>query len=373
MKRILIIGAYGQFGSLVTKALAPEKNIVLILAGRNGERAKALATTLDAANTPETIAADIHNNTATLLQQARPDILIHTAGPFQGQDYDVAQAAIAQRCHYIDLSDGRDFVTGIRQLDRQAKEMNTFVCSGTSSVPALSSAVIEEYKSNFKSLHTIEYGISTAQKTGTGLATARGVMSYAGKPFKTLIGGEMKTIHGWQGLKYHNFPGLGPRPLGYCDIPDLGLFPEAYPGLRTLEFRAGTELSVLHLGLWLLSWPVRCGVLRCLDPLAAPLLRLAKAFDRFGTDNSGFYMKMKGTDERDKPLTILFELTAKQGHGLNIPATPAILLAKKLAADEIPYKGASPCISYLKLNELLQALKHYDITTKATRIPAENA
>ncbi len=364
MKRILLIGAYGQFGSLIAKALAPEKNITLILCGRNDQKTKALAANLQTAHAPETIAADIHNNPAALLEQARPDIVIHTAGPFQGQDYDVARACIEKSCHYIDLADGREFVRGIKTLDRRAKEINTFVCSGASSVPALSSAVIEEYKSNFKSLHTIEYGISTAQKTGTGLATARGVMSYAGKPFKTLIGGEMKTIHGWQGLKYHNFPGLGPRPLGYCDIPDLGLFPEIYPGLRTLEFRAGTELSVLHLSLWLLSWPVRWRILRSLAPLAAPLLRLAKTFDRFGTDNSGFYMKMKGTDERDKPLTILFELTARQGHGLNIPATPAILLAKKLAAEEIPYKGAMACIGFLTLNDILMSLKPYDIKTK---------
>ncbi len=369
MKRILIIGGYGQFGSLIAKALAPEKNIALILAGRNEVKAKALAATLDAANTPEIIAADIHNNTATLLQQARPDILIHTAGPFQGQDYDIARACIEKSCHYIDLADGRDFVSGIKILDRRAKEMNTIVCSGASSVPALSSAVIEEYKNKFKTLESIEYGISTAQKTGMGLATARGVMSYAGKPFKTLIDGDMKTIHGWQGLKYYLFTDLGSRPLGYCDIPDLGIFPEIYPGLRTLQFRAGTELSLLHLSLWVLSWPVRWRWIKSLDPLASPLLRLAKGFDRFGTGDSGFYMKMQGTDENNKPLTLVFELTARQGHGLNIPATPAILLAKKLAAEEIQYCGATSCIGFLNLNEILTALKSYNIKTKTERNP----
>lgn len=369
MKRILIIGGYGQFGSLIAKALAPEKNITLILAGRDGEKAKALAASLHSAQTVETLAADIRSDPATLLAQTRADIVIHTAGPFQGQDYGVAKAAIEKGCHYIDLADGRDFVSGIRSLDAQAKEMNTMVCSGASSVPALSSAVIEEYKGNFKTLESIEYGISTAQKTGTGLATARGVMRYAGKPFTTLLDGQMKAIHGWQGLKYYRFAELGPRPLGYCDIPDLALFPEIYPGLRTLQFRAGTELSILHLGLWLLSWPVRWRLSENLDPLASPLLRLAKALDFFGTSNSGFYMKMQGTDANNKPLTLIYELTARQGHGLNIPATPAILLAKKLAADEIQYKGAIPCIGFLKLNEILTALKSYDIKTKTERNP----
>lgn len=361
MKRVLIVGGYGQFGSLIARALAPDRNIALILAGRNGKKANAFSKTLQSANPVETCAADIRKDLARLLETARPDIVIHTAGPFQDQDYSLAKAAIANGSHYIDLADGRDFVAGIGTLDKQAKTANLCIISGASSVPALSSAVIEQYRPAFKTLETIEYGISTAQKTGMGLATAHGVMSYAGKPFKTLIGGEMQIVHGWQGLKYHKFSGLGRRPLGYCDIPDLQLFPARYPGLRTLEFRAGTELSALHLGLWLLSWPVRWHVVKSLDPLAAPLLKLAKKFDIFGTDRSGFYMTLSGTDKQGAPLAIGFDLTAKQGHGLNIPATPAALIAQKLAAGEKIPPGAVPCIGILSLTDILGALKPYDI------------
>jgi hypothetical protein len=370
MKRVLIIGGYGQFGSLIARALAPDRNVALILAGRNGEKANAFAKTLQSANPVESCAADIRADLARLLETTRPDIVIHTAGPFQDQDYSVAKTAIESGSHYIDLGDGRDFVAGISTLDKQAKAANLCVISGASSVPALSSAVIEQYRPAFKTLETIEYGISTAQKTGMGLATAHGVMSYAGKPFKTMINGEMQIVHGWQGLKYHRFSRLGLRPLGYCDIPDLQLFPARYPGLRTLQFRAGTELSVLHLGLWLLSWPVRWRIVKSLNPLAAPLLRMAKKFDIFGTDRSGFYMTMTGKDSHDSPLTLRFELTARQGHGLNIPATPAALLARKLASGESLTPGASACIGLLKLEEILTALEPYDIDWKARQIKA---
>lgn len=370
MKRVLIVGGYGQFGSLIARALAPDRNIALILAGRDGERANAFAKTLQSATPVETCAADIRKDPARLLEAARPDIVIHTAGPFQDQDYSLAKAAIEHGSHYIDLADGRDFVAGIGTLDKQAKAENLCVIAGASSVPALSSAVIEQYRPAFKTLETIEYGISTAQKTGMGLATAHGVMSYAGKPFKTLIGGEMQIVHGWQGLKYHKFSEIGRRPLGYCDIPDLQLFPARYPGLRTLEFRAGTELSALHLGLWLLSWPVRWRVVKSLDPLVAPLLRMAKKFDIFGTDRSAFYMTMIGKDSQDERLILRFELTARQGHGLNIPATPAALLARKLASGENLTPGATACVSLLKLEEILTALEPYDIDWKARQIKA---
>jgi saccharopine dehydrogenase-like NADP-dependent oxidoreductase len=38
------------------------------------------------------------------------DSVIHTAGPFQGQDYAVARSAIAAGANYIDLADGRDLL-----------------------------------------------------------------------------------------------------------------------------------------------------------------------------------------------------------------------------------------------------------------------
>jgi short subunit dehydrogenase-like uncharacterized protein len=39
------------------------------------------------------------------------ELVIHTAGPFQGQDYGVVAAAVAAAgAHYIDLADGRRFV-----------------------------------------------------------------------------------------------------------------------------------------------------------------------------------------------------------------------------------------------------------------------
>jgi hypothetical protein len=43
----------------------------------------------------------------------------------------------------VDLADGRDFVCGIDVLDPQAKAAGVLLLSGASSVPALSSAVVD--------------------------------------------------------------------------------------------------------------------------------------------------------------------------------------------------------------------------------------
>jgi saccharopine dehydrogenase-like NADP-dependent oxidoreductase len=87
--------------------------------------------------------------------------LIKTAGPFQSQRYTVALAAIQAGCHYIDLADGHEFVAGISSLDGPARERGVTVISGASTVPALSSAVIDRYLAQFVRLEGIEFGISS--------------------------------------------------------------------------------------------------------------------------------------------------------------------------------------------------------------------
>ncbi len=361
MKRILIIGGYGNFGSFIAKHLAREDNIQLIIAGRSLNKAKVHAEKLNAKNKPEASAIDINQNLQQSLAALKPDIVIHTSGPYQSQGYEVAEACIEQECHYIDLADARDFVTGISKLDEKAKAKDVLICSGASSVPCLTSALIDHYKPQFKILEKIEYGIATAQLTNRGLATTSAVLSYAGKPFKTLIDRKMQDVYGWHDLRFRKFKGLGYRPLGNCDIPDLDIFPQRYPELKTIRFQAGLELKILHFGLWFLSWLVRLGLLSSLQGLALYLLKVSRLFDAFGKDDSGFYMYLFGNDETGKEKELLFEIVARHGDGLYIPSMPAILMAKKLAKGEIRESGAYPCVGFITAKEYLDALGEFNI------------
>jgi len=125
--------------------------------------------------------------------------VIHTAGPFQGQEYGVARAAIAAGCHYVDLADGRDFVSRIGILDADAKARGVTVVSGASSVLAPSSAVVDRYRAEFDRLESIQIGISFGARA-PGLTTVRGVFSYAGKPVRSLRDGSWTTSYGWRDL-----------------------------------------------------------------------------------------------------------------------------------------------------------------------------
>lgn len=355
---MLVIGGYGNFGSFITRRLAKFDNLQVIVAGRSLDRAQALAQSVGG----EAFRLDINSGLAEALVEIKPDIVIHTSGPFQSQGYDVAEACIECHAHYIDLADGREFVAGIEALDAKAKNTGVLVVSGASSVPCLTSALVDHYKNDFETLEALDYGITTAQKTTRGLATTAAILSYTGKAFETLIDGKKQSIFGWQGLRARKYPKLGWRLLGNCNVPDLEIFPSRYPELKTVRFYAGLELPFIHITLWFLSWLVRIGLIKNLDPVAPLLLKLSFMFDWLGTANSGFYMTLSGKDKNGANKAINFELTAQSGDGPFIPCMPAILLCKKLANGEITNLGAQSCIGLIPKDEYLDALGGLDIS-----------
>jgi hypothetical protein len=362
-KRVLVLGGYGNFGTPIARRLCREAELTVIVAGRSQQKASALAGELNA----EWAQVDVNADLDGTLKNLKPDIVIHTSGPFQDQGYGVAQACIRNGVHYLDLADGRDFVAGVGGLDEAARAAGVLVVSGVSTVPGFTSAVLAKYCCAFEAVEAIDFGIATAQKTGRGLATVKAVLSYVGTPFKTLIDGQMRNVHGWQDLRWRRFRGLGWRALGNCDVPDLALFPQHMPSLRTVRFRAGLELPLLHLGLWILTWLVRFRMVPNLRAAAPVLLEVSRLFDFFGTDDSGFYMAMTGRASGGQRRQVVFELTAHGGEGLMIPCTPAVVLALTLARGGIKQRGAMPCIGLLDLDDILGELRPLRITWQVSR------
>ncbi len=360
-KRVLIIGGYGNFGSYIARSLAHDGEIQLLICGRSAQKAQAFINQLDCATAAEAHAIDIDGDLTQAFSTIMPDIVIHTTGPFQTQDYRVARACIAQGCHYVDLADARDFVTGISALDEFAKAHDVLVITGASSVPCLTAAVIDDELPGFARLESVDYGISAAQQTNRGLATTSAVLSYVGKPLTMLRDGVMTTVFGWEDTHFQTYPTLGRRLFGNCDIPDLALFPARYPTLRSMRFAAGHEVPILHLGTWMLGALVRLGMIRSLSNHAEFLLKLAFLFDWLGSGRSGFHMILSGLGHDGLPRISRFFIIARSGHGPNIPCIPAILIAKQLAHGKLTRRGATPCLDLIDLATYLEALEGFDI------------
>ncbi|WP_148337830.1 saccharopine dehydrogenase family protein [Aquicella siphonis] len=360
-KQVLILGGYGNFGKLISIALA-KAHIPIIISGRHANRAEQLASEISAAYAGAQVEAASFDVAAELdanLKKYHPAVVINTCGPFQTADYSVAQACIRNQSHYIDLADAREFVNGITSLNTPAKANDVIVISGASTVPGLSSAVMEKYKDRFKVIESLTYGISPGAKAPRGLATTQGILTYLGKPLKP-VRGQTHPRYGWQDLYRQNYPQLGKRWMANIDIPDLDIFPEKY-GIQSIRFSAGMESSILHLSMWALSWLVRLGLPINLSAHARGLLSLSSAFDWTGTADGGMHMIIKGKTPQGEDLILQWFLIAKNADGPQIPCVPAILLTKKILAGELRSSGAYTCTGWITLDECLRELKDFSI------------
>ena len=365
--RILIIGGYGAFGARAAERLAREPDLEIIIAGRTAGAAARHARGLASAGKAAVTHARLDAATATHAEIAalRPDVMINASGPFQNQDYALARAAIAARCHYLDLADARMFVTGIADLDAEARAANVCVISGASSVPGLSSAVVEAFAPAFERLEAVEIGISPGNSFDPGVATAASILAQAGKPHFEVRNGRRTVVHGWQGLSRHRFPGIGARWMASVDVPDLDLMPLHYPSLQTVRFSAGVEVSLFHLGLWSLSWLARAGAVRDLGAHAAGLLAAKRALRFLGSDRGGMFVLLRGRNGEGAAKELAWHLIARSGHGPYVPAIASVILAKRLAAGGGPPSGARPCFALFTPADFEAEVADLDITCQA--------
>jgi saccharopine dehydrogenase-like NADP-dependent oxidoreductase len=361
--RILILGGYGNFGARIVVALAAEAACHLLIAGRDASRAKAAAARLQGSSaTVEGIGFDAHDaGLADFLRQAKIDLVIHTAGPFQGQSYEAARACIEAGTNYVDLADGREFVTGVSTLDATARERQVLVVSGASTVPALSSAVLDHYRERFESIATVDIGITPGNRTPRGLSTVESVLSYCGKPFDRWQHGRWQRVYGWQDQHRVFYPQLGTRWFANCDVPDLSLFPTRYTITDSVRFHAGLELRFIQWSLWLMSWLARSGLVSGWRPAARSLRDASDLLMNFGTDAGGMHVVITGT-AKGQPLKLRWTLTALAGHGPQIPCIAAIVIARKLARGLIARTGATPCLDLMTLAEFDEAVRGLEIS-----------
>ena len=360
--RVLVIGGYGFFGSRLVELLSRQPNLHVLIGGRSQAAAQALADRLAPHATTRLEACfldiDAPSFEATLTA-LRLDAVVHTAGPFQGQDYRVAQACIAASAHYIDLADGRAFVAGIGILDAAASQAGVLVTSGASSVPALSCAAVDSLAKDMAQVTAIDIGISPGNRTERGLSTVRAILGYCGQP---LPGG---TI-GWRGSYRHAYPApVGIRLLSPCDVPDLVLLGPRFPGHPAVRFGAGLELGFLHRGMNLMALLAQRGLVRDWASYAPLLKRMADWFRHWGTDAGAMHVRVRGLLPNGEPTSRGWTLLATHGDGPYVPTLAAAALVRRLAASMPAPAGARPCLGLLSLEDFAREAAALRITMKA--------
>ena len=230
-RRILILGATGVFGTLIAEDLS---ELPLILASRSLDRAQALAARFPDA---EARAIDL----AGPLDFSSASIVIHCAGPYQGQDVRVVDACARAGAWYVDIADAQDYLAKLRGRPR--------VLSGMSTIPALA--------------------VTLARGLGPGPVRAHLYMGNQNEKGAAAITSLLEGIRRgyWREREYVRFP-FGRRPVHSFESAD-----------PSIVFKCGFDLDFVNRGFAFLRELFRMGMPL---PPPGPMIRLSNLFRGLG-------------------------------------------------------------------------------------------
>lgn len=366
-----MLGGYGNFGARISRILAVDSSIELLVAARDRQRARTFAANLG--HGVMGIGIDHSSQDfSNVLKREGVRLVIHTAGPFQQQGYNVAAAAAAAGSNYIDLADGRRFVCDFPNA------MNaTFVAAectaicGASTVPALSSAVIDHLCQNWRRIDTIDICIAPAQTAPRGKATLAAVLSYCGQAIQVWDAGRWQSKVGWIAPEPVRIARLRPRLGALCDIPDLELFPARYGATQRVMFRAALEVKASQRAFAALAALCSAGIIKRPSRVAGFLNAVAPALDFLGSALGGMVVQVEGQDAEGRTTRREWHIAADDDHGPEIPCMAAVLLARKFAKGERFPSGAFTSTGLLGLAEFAPEFVRWGMVTDTLEVPLE--
>jgi hypothetical protein len=368
MDSVLVIGGTGGFGTRLVRGLAEQSAFNVVIAGRDLARCEHLAKELNSRLGESRVSAARIDNAAVTAEQLRATgatIVVDAAGPFQGNDYRLARAAIAARLHYVDLADARDFVAQFGSLHDEACQSGVIAVTGASSTPALSNAVLDQLTAGWRRIDHAHIAISPGNHSAPrGLSVLQAILSYAGKPVRLFLNGAWTIRPGWGLLIRQPIAGLGTRWLSLCETPDLDIVAARFQVKESVIFRAGLELSLSHLGLSVASFAVRIGLLESLRPFARLFQRAADLMAGFGADRGGMMVEAEGIDADSRPIRATWTLVAEAGDGPMIPTLPALAMIRAISEGLIREPGAKACVGLLDLSTIAHEFLPYRISSQ---------
>jgi len=352
-QKVVILGGYGAFGSKIAMNLAKLPAVSLVIAGRSRQKGEIFASSIGA----EYIFCDLKEE--ALVRQVVDDafLVIHAAGPFSGTTHSVARICLEQGAHYLDLGDERVYVAGIATLNEQAERKALFLCSGASTAPGVTSAMVQALAADGLRIHAIHSVLSPGNQNPRGVSTVATVLGYLGRSIAMTVDGQDVKRSGWfDGETITLPPPVGRRRVYTVDTPDLSLFP-AYFGAYTVTFKAGLELNVMNHSLTILARARRQGWLPSLTRLAKIFTILSWPLYPLGSSHGAAAVWVEG--EKDGQLVKRSLAIVAPTEGPLVAAAPVILLAQQLLDGRLMQRGAFPCLGLLAFDELMTFLEQF--------------
>lgn len=353
---ILVYGATGYTGRLVCDALRRAGSSFAI-AGRCGPRLAAIQRELDLPGAAVHCAAlDDRRSLLSLLSQTR--VILSCVGAYQQIGHLLQDAALAARCHYLDLTGEYAFIAATQRRDDEARARGVALVNavGFDVVPTDAAAVLA-----CRALPGAAHlRIAFAKSGGASRGTLRSMLSFAhpGMAYQDgRLSPEPLGLHVWSPPFAPPFDGWGCLSVPWGDLASA---PRS-TGVRNVRTYAALPRAVLG-PLRLLLPAVRL----CARGIAGPAGRL---FDR------ALSLIPEGPSEQARlgaHVAVLAEAQdeagarrcawVRAGDGYLFTAAAAALCARLAAAPAFPLCGALTPTQAFGAQALLDGLRDHGVT-----------
>ncbi len=123
--KIVVYGSYGYTGSLIVN-LARERNIPILLSGRNADKLKAQSDKSGF----EYVACDMKDRDGLTKLLSDATVVLHCAGPFMYTAKEMMKVCLATKTHYLDITGEISVFELAHQMDKKAQEAGIMLLPG---------------------------------------------------------------------------------------------------------------------------------------------------------------------------------------------------------------------------------------------------
>ena len=336
MRRIVVMGGLGFFGSLAVQRLRADGAQALTAARRPG--------------------ADLQidvEDPVSLRAGLRPgDVVIDTVGPFQDRSLALLDAALEVGCDLVDIADSRAYVARIYERRPQIDAKGIRVLTACSSISAISAALVRA--SAVASPVRVTGFLAPATRFAANPGSGGSLLRSVGHPIRVLRDGRLVTRLGWSESRAFAMPPPIGATRGYLyETADVVTLPSIWPSLRTVEFYVDSRVPGLNLAFSVMARSA------ALQALAARFMRPGLAVARALGSTVGclaFEIEAPGDTLARYAL-----VGSKYGHFT--PIAPAVLAARAIAEGRFQPVGLVPAHQQVEPDELLGYLKGLGIAS----------
>ena len=360
--RVLIVGGYGMFGSRLVKLLSNESRVELLVAGRSRAKAERLCQTVSGDATLIPTRFDRDKDVHARISELNPDVVIDVSGPWQSygaRPYRLAESAISNRAHYLDIADGRSFVQGISALNDVATRNGVSVLSGASTCSALTGAVCRHLAVGLARIHSIAGGIAPSPYVPMGRSVIEAIAGYSGKLLPVWREGRSQSARALVDAKHFTIapPGSSPLPntqFLLVDVPDLDTLRNLPLPVDTVWFGVATRPAIFQRLHRLIARFVGLGMIRSMRWLVRPM-QLVKNHLSWGEHRGGLFVRVVGESESGRIADRAWHLVAEGDSGPNVPLLASVIVVRRMLRGHFPTAGARSAVNEFELADF-QAL-----------------